>query len=100
MGLQTAIIDWLDARFDLTDAADAELYRRVPNYAAAAHRYLGGVAAFLVAIEFITGFLLGLYYVPDGAGNPAPAYASVVSSSRPRTSDGSYAGYISGAPTF
>ncbi len=78
MGLQTAIIDWLDARFELSDAVDAELYRRVPNYAAAAHRYLGGVAAFLVAIEFITGFLLGLYYVPDGAGNPAPAYASVV----------------------
>jgi len=78
VGLQSAIIDWLDARFELTDAVDAELYRRVPNYAAATYRYLGGVAVFLVAIEFITGFLLGLYYVPDGAGNPAPAYASVV----------------------
>jgi quinol-cytochrome oxidoreductase complex cytochrome b subunit len=78
VGLQTAIIDWLDARFELTDAVDTELYRRVPNYAAAAYRYLGGVAVFLVATEFITGFLLGLYYVPDGAGNPAPAYASVV----------------------
>ena len=32
----------------------------------------------LIGIEFITGFLLGLYYVPDGAGNPAPAYTSVV----------------------
>ena len=78
MGLQSAIIDWLDARFELTDAVDAEVYRRVPNYAAATYRYLGGVAVFLVTIEFITGFLLGLYYVPDGAGNPAPAYASVV----------------------
>jgi menaquinol-cytochrome c reductase cytochrome b subunit len=78
VGLQTAIVDWLDERFELADAVDAELYRRVPNYAVGAYRYLGGVAVILVAIEFITGFLLGLYYVPDGAGNPAPAYTSVV----------------------
>ena len=78
MGLQNAIVDWLDVRFELADAVDAELYRRVPNFAATAYRYLGGVAAILVAIEFITGFLLGIYYVPDGAGNPAPAYTSVV----------------------
>ena len=78
MGLQTAIVDWLDKRFELVDAIDAELYRPVPNFAASAHRYLGGVAAILVAVEFITGFLLGIYYVPDGAGNPAPAYTSVV----------------------
>ena len=78
MGLQTAIVDWLDARLELVDAVDAELYRRVPNYATAAYRYLGGVTVILVAIEFITGPLLGIYYVPDGAGNPAPAYTSVV----------------------
>ena len=78
MGLQTAMVDWLDERFELVDAVDAELYRRVPNYATSAYRYVGGVAGFLVAVEFITGFLLGLYYVPDGAGNPAPAYTSVV----------------------
>lgn len=78
MGLQTAIVDWLDQRFELEDAVDAELYRRVPNFATSAHRYLGGVAAILVGVEFITGFLLGIYYVPDGAGNPAPAYTSVV----------------------
>ena len=78
MGLQTAVVGWLDDRFQLVDAVDAELYRRVPNYATAAYRYLGGVAAILVGIELITGFLLGIYYVPDGAGNPAPAYTSVV----------------------
>jgi len=78
MGLQTAVVDWLDERFALEDAVDAELYRRVPNYASAGYRYLGGVAVILVAVEFITGVLLGLYYVPDGAGNPAPAYTSVV----------------------
>jgi menaquinol-cytochrome c reductase cytochrome b subunit len=78
MGLQTAVVDWLDDRFQLVDAVDAELYRRVPNYATAAYRYLGGLAAILIAVEFVTGFLLGIYYVPDGAGNPAPAYTSVV----------------------
>src|SRR2546429_1094770 len=78
MGLQTAIVDWLDERFELVDAVDGELYRRVPNYATSSYRYLGGVAVILVTIEFITGFLLGLYCVPDGAGNPAPAYTSVV----------------------
>ena len=78
MGLQTAIVDWLDERFELADAVDAELYRRVPNYASAGYRYLGVVAVILVVVEFITGFLLGLYYVPDGAGNPAPAFTSVV----------------------
>ena len=77
MGLQTAIVGWLDERFALVEAVDSELYRRVPNYAAATYRYVGGVAAMLVVVEFVTGFLLGLYYVPDGAGNPAPAYNSV-----------------------
>ena len=49
MGLQTAIVDWLDERFELVDAVDGELYRRVPNYATSSYRYLGGVAAMLVA---------------------------------------------------
>jgi menaquinol-cytochrome c reductase cytochrome b subunit len=78
VGVQTAVIDWLDERFGIVDSVDAELYRRVPNYAARTYRYLGGVAAILIVVELITGFLLGIYYVPDGAGNPAPAYSSVV----------------------
>jgi len=77
LGLQTAVVNWLDERFPLVEAVDAELYRRVPNYATAMYRYLGGVAVTLIVVEFVTGFLLGLYYVPDGAGSPAPAYASV-----------------------
>ncbi len=70
-------MDWLEQRFPLEEAVDAELYRPIPNYATAPYRYLGGVAVILIVVEFVTGFLLGLYYVPDGAGNPAPAYASV-----------------------
>lgn len=78
MGLQSAVVQWLDDRYQVIEAVDAELYRPVPNYATAAYRYLGGVAVILIAIEFLTGFLLGIYYVPDGAGVPAPAYTSVV----------------------
>lgn len=78
MGLQRAVVDWLDDRFEVGEAVDAELNRPIPNYASAAYRYLGAVVVILIAVEFITGFLLGLYYVPDGAGNPAPAYTSVV----------------------
>lgn len=78
MGLQSAVVDWLDGRFHLEDAVDAEVYRRVPNYASAAYRYLGVLAVILIGVEFTTGFLLGLYYVPDGVGNPAPAFTSVV----------------------
>ncbi len=75
--IQTALVSWLDERYRFTKSVDAELYRRVPNYAGAFYYYLGGLAFILVAIEFLTGFMLGLYYVPDGTGNPAPAYTSV-----------------------
>ena len=77
MGFQSVVVSWLDERFQLVDAVDAELDRRVPNYANAAYHYLGAVAVILIGVEFVTGFLLGLYYVPDGAGNPAPAYLSI-----------------------
>lgn len=73
-----SVLRWLDQRVPFVDAVDSELYRPVPDYATAAYRYLGGVAVILLVIEFVTGFLLGLYYVPDGAGTPAPAYTSVV----------------------
>ena len=78
MGLQTAVVGWLDERFPFVESVEEELYRRVPNYATAFYRYLGGLAAMLIVVEFVTGFLLGIYYVPDGAGTPAPAYTSAV----------------------
>lgn len=78
MALTRAVVDWLDDRTGVIGALDKELDRQVPNYAVAAYRYLGAVVVILIAVEFVSGFLLGLYYVPDGAGNPAPAYTSVV----------------------
>lgn len=78
MAIPRGVVDWLDDRLGVVEAIDTELRRPVPNYAAAAHHYLGALALILIGVEFITGFLLGLYYVPDGAGDPAPAYSSVV----------------------
>jgi quinol-cytochrome oxidoreductase complex cytochrome b subunit len=78
MAERNRIVGWLDERLDVVGAVDTELHRPVPDYAATAYRYLGAVAVILIAVEFVSGFLLGLYYVPDGAGNPAPAYSSVV----------------------
>ena len=70
-------MEWFDDRFSISDSVDVELYHRVPNYATAFYRYVGGLAAILVVLEFLSGFLLGINYVPDGAGNPAPAFTSV-----------------------
>src|SRR5438445_5417933 len=75
--IQAALVEWLDERYPFTESISRELYRRVPNYTAAFHYFLGAMVVMLIALEFITGFLLGLYYVPDGTGNPSPAYTSV-----------------------
>ncbi|HET7339320.1 MAG TPA: cytochrome b N-terminal domain-containing protein [Candidatus Dormibacteraeota bacterium] len=78
MAQRSRVVEWLDDRLGVVEAIDTELQRPVPNYAMAAYHYLGAVAVILIGVEFVTGFLLGLYYVPDGAGSPAPAYTSVV----------------------
>src|SRR2546426_329347 len=52
---QGAVVGWLDERFPLVQSVDAELYRRVPNYASAFYRYLGGLA---LIILFILAFRL------------------------------------------
>src|ERR671932_1780684 len=74
--IQAALVEWLDERYAFSESINRELYRRVPNYTAAFHYYLGAMVVILIVLEFITGFLLGLYYVPVGTGNPSSAYAS------------------------
>jgi menaquinol-cytochrome c reductase cytochrome b subunit len=75
--IQAALVGWLDERYAFSESISRELYRRVPNYTAALPYYLGGTVIILIVLEFVTGFLLGVYYVPDGTGNPSPAYTSV-----------------------
>jgi menaquinol-cytochrome c reductase cytochrome b subunit len=75
--IQTAVVDWLDRRFPFTQAVDEAMYQRVPNYANAFYYCFGGMVFILIAFQLLTGIFLAFYYVPDAAGNPAPAYTSV-----------------------
>jgi menaquinol-cytochrome c reductase cytochrome b subunit len=75
--IQMAVVNWLDERFPFTRTVDEALYQRVPNYANAFYYCFGGMVFILITFSLITGIFLAFYYVPDGAGNPAPAYTSV-----------------------
>src|SRR3981081_1472218 len=75
--IQMAVVDWLDERYPFTKAVDEALYQRVPNFANAFYYCFGGMVFILIVLQLLTGILLSLYYVPDGAGIPAPAYTSV-----------------------
>jgi quinol---cytochrome c reductase cytochrome b subunit, bacillus type len=75
--VQAAVVDWLDRRFPFTDSVNEALYQRVPNYANAFYYCFGGMVFILIIFQLLTGVFLSFYYVPDAAGNPAPAYQSV-----------------------
>jgi menaquinol-cytochrome c reductase cytochrome b subunit len=75
--IQSAVVTWLDERYPFTKAVDETLYQRVPNFANAFYYCFGGMVFILIALQLLTGVLLALYYVPDAAGNPSPAYSSV-----------------------
>jgi menaquinol-cytochrome c reductase cytochrome b subunit len=75
--IQMAVVGWLDRRFPFTKSIDDALYQRVPNYANAFYYCFGGMVFVLIGLQLLTGIFLSFYYVPDAAGNPAPAYTSV-----------------------
>ena len=75
--VQRGVVKWLDARYPFTSTVDEALYQRVPNYANAFYYCFGGMVFMLVLFQILTGIFLAFYYVPDAAGNPAPAYTSV-----------------------
>ena len=75
--VQVSIVDWFDSRFPFTKSVDEALYQRVPNFANAFYYCFGGMVFFLIVMQILTGIFLAFYYVPDAAGNPAPAWQSV-----------------------
>jgi menaquinol-cytochrome c reductase cytochrome b subunit len=75
--IQVAVVDWIDQRFPFTNSVNEALYQRVPNFANAFYYCFGGMVFTLIVFQIITGIFLAFYYVPDAAGNPAPAYTSV-----------------------
>jgi menaquinol-cytochrome c reductase cytochrome b subunit len=75
--VQAAVVEWFDRRFPFTESVDEAMYQRVPNYANAFYYCFGGMVFILIAFQLLTGIFLSFYYVPDAAGNPAPAFQSV-----------------------
>lgn len=75
--VQRKVVAWLDAQFPFTRQVDQALYQRVPNYANAFYYCFDGMVFTLIILQFVTRIMLTIYYVPDRAGNPAPAYTSV-----------------------
>jgi menaquinol-cytochrome c reductase cytochrome b subunit len=75
--IQLAVVQWLDERYPFTKAVDEAMYQRVPNFANAFYYCFGGMVFVIIVLQLVTGILLAIYYVPDGRGNPAPAYTSV-----------------------
>jgi menaquinol-cytochrome c reductase cytochrome b subunit len=76
--IQIAVVEWLDERYPFTKSVDEALYQRVPNFANAFYYCFGGMVFILIIFQLLTGVFLAFYYVPDAAGNPAPAYNSVL----------------------
>ena len=75
--VQLAVVDWLDSRYPFTETVDEALTQRVPNFANAFYYCFGGMVFILIVLQILTGIFLSFYYVPDGAGTPAPAFTSV-----------------------
>lgn len=67
------MLDWFDARFDLSGLRHFVSTKGVPVHAQKIWYYLGGMTLFLLAVQLFTGILLLLYYRPSAA----EAYESV-----------------------
>jgi cytochrome b6 len=67
------LVDWLDARVDLSGVRHFVATKGVPVHTQKIWYYLGGVTLFLFAIQVVTGILLLLYYRPSAE----EAYESV-----------------------
>ena len=56
---------WLDDRLALSDIAEAAAKKEVPVHKQSAWYYMGGVAMLLLTVQFLTGILLMVYYIPE-----------------------------------
>ncbi|MBN1663875.1 MAG: cytochrome bc complex cytochrome b subunit [Deltaproteobacteria bacterium] len=56
--------NWLDERYDLTDVKKFAKSKLIPEHRYDLLYYTGGITLFLFVLQFITGMLLAMYYVP------------------------------------
>lgn len=65
--------EWVDERYNVSEPLTKVLNKPVPKYALRWFYCLGGITAFLFAIQAATGIMLAFYYKPT----PEEAYASI-----------------------
>jgi hypothetical protein len=65
--------DWVDERYQVREPLQQVLSKPVPKFAMRWWYCLGGITAFLFAVQAVTGILLAFYYKPT----PEAAYASI-----------------------
>jgi quinol-cytochrome oxidoreductase complex cytochrome b subunit len=56
--------DWFEERYDLPEMRKLATSKLVPSHSYNVWYYTGGIALFLFVLQFITGVILALYYVP------------------------------------
>jgi len=56
--------DWLDERYDLTDVKKFAKSKLIPEHRYGFLYYTGGITLFFFLLQFLTGMLLSMYYVP------------------------------------
>lgn len=65
--------EWVDERYEVSEPLSKVLDKPVPKFALRWWYCLGGITAFLFAIQATTGIMLAFYYKPT----PEAAYASI-----------------------
>lgn len=65
--------EWVDERYEVSEPLSKVLDKPVPKFALRWWYCLGGITAFLFAIQAATGIMLAFYYKPT----PEAAYASI-----------------------
>jgi hypothetical protein len=66
-------VDWVDERYQVKEPLQMVLSKPVPKFAMRWWYCLGGITAFLFAVQAVTGIMLAFYYKPT----PETAYASI-----------------------
>lgn len=59
------VYGWLDERLNLSSWAGFAAKKKVPLHGGTFWYYMGGIAMVLLLIQFLTGILLMVYYVPE-----------------------------------
>jgi hypothetical protein len=71
--ITTRAADWIDSRYEIAEPLSKFLSKPVPKFAQRWWYCLGGITAFLFAVQGITGIMLAFYYKPT----PDAAFASI-----------------------